>query len=235
MTGQDGAFGAELDSLSDVVSFGVAPAILMHRLVLGQPAVFDHGERLLWFAAVFFPVMAAIRLARYNVEASDTPSPWFRGLPSPGAAAVVCGWIILHQHNERFRTLAHSALKMDPAIYNGLGDLDPFRWFLIAISFVAALTMVSTIRFPHVGNTLLGRMAYRKLIGLLLMLVFFFVMPVIALVVTTTGYLLFGLSLGAIDFVRNLMAGRDPLGDDDDSEDAGLAPDKPGTGPAHGR
>lgn len=237
MTGQEGAFGAELDSLSDVVSFGVAPAILMHRLVLGQPAVFDHGERLLWFCAVFFPVMAAIRLARYNVEHSDAPTPWFRGLPSPGAAAVVCGWIILHQHSEPFRKLVHSPLMLDPARYDGLKDLDGFRWFLIVIGFIAALTMVSTIRFPHIGNTLFGRMAYRKLIALLIVLVFFFVQPVIALVVATTGYLLLGLSLGAVDFVRSLLAGRNPLDDDeDDSEDAGMTAEKPeDPGPAPGR
>jgi len=238
MTGQEGAFGAELDSLSDVVSFGVAPAILMHRLVLGQPAVFDHGERLLWFCAIFFPVMAAIRLARYNVEHSDTPSPWFRGIPSPGAAAVVCGWIVLHQHSKTFREFFNSPEQMDPKLYNGLGDLDAFRWFLIAITFVSALTMVSTIRFPHIGNTLFGRMAYRKLIALLAGGVFFYVQPAYALVVATSGYLVLGLGMGAMDFSRSVMAGRNPLDDDDDdsSEDAGLDPAKPeDTGPAHGR
>ena len=238
MTGQEGAFGAELDSLSDVVSFGVAPAILMHRLVLGQPAVFDHGERLLWFCAVFFPVMAAIRLARYNVEHSDAPTPWFRGLPSPGAAAVVCGWIILHQQSEGFRTLLGSAAQMDARNYHGLSDLDAFRWLLIVVTFISALTMVSTIRFPHIGNLLFGRMAYRKLIGVLLAVVVFSLQPAISLVVATTGYQLLGLSLGLIDAVRRLRAGRNPLDDDDDddSEDAGLTPANPeDRGPAAGR
>jgi len=99
MTRTAGPFGAELDSLADVVSFGVAPAILVHRLVLGQPGVLAYGERLLWLVAVFFAVMAAIRLARYNVEHSDEATPWFRGMPSPGAAALVCSWVMFHANS----------------------------------------------------------------------------------------------------------------------------------------
>ena len=178
---------------------------------------------------MIFPVMAAIRLARYNVEHSDAPAPWFRGLPSPGAAAVVCGWIILHQHSAGFRTLLGSPVQMDAKNYHGLIDLDAFRWLLIVVTFVSALTMVSTIRFPHIGNLLFGRMAYRKLIGVLLAVVVFSLYPAVSLVIATTGYLLLGLSLGAIDAVRRLRAGRSPLDDDDedDSEDAGLTPANP--------
>ncbi len=93
------------------------------------------------------------------------------------------------------------------------------------------------MRFPHVGNTLFGRMAYRRLIALLIGLVFFFVYPAPTLVVATTGYLLLGLSMGTIDTVRSLIAGRNPLDDDDDdASDAGLDKTKPDTpGPAHGR
>jgi CDP-diacylglycerol---serine O-phosphatidyltransferase len=239
MTGQEGAFGAELDSLSDVVSFGVAPAIIMHRLVLGYSAVFDHGERLLWFVAMFYPVMAAIRLARYNVEHTDAPSPWFRGIPSPGAAAVVCSWVILHQHDAAFRNWLHSPLSFTKDTYEGLGDLDVFRWALVIVTMVCALTMVSTIRFPHLGNTLLGRMSFRRLIILLLLVAFLIWHPPIALVVLTTGYLLIGLGWGLLDALRTMRAGRNPLDDDEEddaADDAGLSTQREDVeGPAHGR
>ena len=70
-------FGAELDSLADVISFGIAPAMLVHRLVLGdQPEhAWGEGERLIWFLAVWYVVMTAIRLARYNVEHVEATVP----------------------------------------------------------------------------------------------------------------------------------------------------------------
>jgi CDP-diacylglycerol---serine O-phosphatidyltransferase len=240
MTGQEGAFGAELDSLSDVVSFGVAPAILAHRLVLGYSAVFDHGERLLWFFAVFFPVMAAIRLARYNVEHSDGPTRFFRGLPSPGAASVVCSLIMLHQNEQRwFARIFDSVRVLGKDSYTGLQDLDAFRWILIAVTMVSALTMVSTIRFPHVGNMLSGRMSFRRLIILLLLGGVFVWKPVAALAVASTGYLLIGLGFGVFDAIRSMLAGRNPLDEegDDEASDAGLVTEKPeaDSGPAPGR
>lgn len=241
MTGQEGAFGAELDSLSDVVSFGVAPAILAHRLIFGYSAVFSHGERLIWFLAVFFPVMAAIRLARYNVEHSDAPTRHFRGLPSPGAAAVVCSLIMLHQHpdNDTVRTWFQSMSVIGKDNYTGLLDLDAFRWILIGITFVSALAMVSTMPFPHLGNTLFGRMSFRRLIAVLLIGGLFVWRPVTALAVASTGYLLVGLGWGAVGMVKQVLRGRNPLDDDDDDSDAvdaGLATAKPESdGPAHGR
>ena len=240
MTGQEGAFGAELDSLSDVVSFGVAPAILAHRLVLGYSAVFEHGERLLWFVAVFYPVMAAIRLARYNVEHSSGPTRFFRGLPSPGAAAVVCGLVILHQHDPNVRELFGSKEWIGKDNYKGLGQLDLYRWITITVTFIAALAMVSTTRFPHLGNTLFGRMGFRKLILLIVVASVFVWKPAIALCAASIGYLLVGLSLGAYDMGKSILAGRNPLEDDDEDDDevidAGNTAAKPDpSGPAHGR
>jgi CDP-diacylglycerol---serine O-phosphatidyltransferase len=221
MTKTDGPFGAELDSLSDVVSFGVAPAILMHRLVLGEPGVFDHGQRLLWFLTVLYPIMAAIRLARYNVEHSDEATPYFRGLPSPGAAAMVCAWIILHP----YQTLVPSPTIGDAYKYTGLETLDAFRWIVIVITLVAALLMVSTVRFPHVGNTLFGRMGFRTLIVLILLVSLLVWIPHWFLAVATSGYVLLGLGMAVPDMWRKWRAGRNLLDEpeDDEAEDAGTA------------
>jgi CDP-diacylglycerol--serine O-phosphatidyltransferase len=234
MTNTAGPFGAELDSLSDVVSFGVAPAILMHRLVLGEPGVFDHGQRLLWFITVLYPIMAAIRLARYNVEHSDEASPYFRGLPSPGAAALVCAWIILHPH----QTFVASPEVGEAYKYTGLENLDVFRWIIISLTFASALLMVSTIRFPHVGNTLFGRLGFRTIIVGIVLVSFLVLFPYWFLAVLTSGYVLYGLVLAIPDMWRKWRAGRHPLDEleDEDAEDAGVATDRlDQPGPRSGR
>jgi CDP-diacylglycerol--serine O-phosphatidyltransferase len=241
MTKTDGPFGAELDSLSDVVSFGVAPAILAHRLLLGEPGVFDHGQRLLWFLTVFFPVMAAIRLARYNVEHSDEATPYFRGLPSPGAAAVVCSWIILHYNQTFFTTIPVVNGSPDQEHlykYVGLEHLDAYRWIVIAITLVSALMMVSTVRYPHIGNTLFGRMGFRQLIIIFMLIGVLVLFHRYFLVVVTTGYLLWGLAGEALRMWHKWRLGRNPLEDaeEDAAEDAGVSGEKDeSSGPRPGR
>jgi CDP-diacylglycerol--serine O-phosphatidyltransferase len=237
LTHTEGAFGAELDSLADVVSFGVAPAILVHRLILGEPGVFDYGQRMLWFFTVFYPVMASIRLARYNVEASGEAKPYFRGLPSPGAAAIVCAWIIFyHQYHDHL--VAWQLAKPLDSPYAGLVHLDPFGLALLGVSVLAALLMVSTVRYPHIGNTMLGRINFRKMILGLFISFLLFTYPAPTLFAATTGFVLWGALAGAVDALRAWRRGRHPLDDDDDdeAEDAGLDREKEiGTGPAHGR
>jgi CDP-diacylglycerol--serine O-phosphatidyltransferase len=246
MTNTQGAFGAELDSLSDVVSFGVAPAILVHRLIIGEPGVFHHGERVLWFCTVFYAVMAAIRLARYNVEHSDEAAPYFRGLPSPGAAALVCAWILVHQQvhtglagaTEVANGWVQRWFRTEQVMsgYDGLSDLDPFRWFMLGLLVLAALLMVSTIRFPHLGNTLLGRLSFRKLILLMAFGAVFVWKPAAFLVVAISGYLVWGVVGEGLRMWRSWRQGNNPLDEDEDAEDAGLGTDKPSdVGPAPGR
>ena len=81
--------GAELDSLSDLVSFGVAPAMMVLNVMLGHSA-----HPALCYAALFIPMMGALRLARFNID--TTQSTTFRGLPIPANAIFwigMCGWI----------------------------------------------------------------------------------------------------------------------------------------------
>jgi CDP-diacylglycerol--serine O-phosphatidyltransferase len=243
MTKTDGPFGAELDSLSDVVSFGVAPAILAHRLLLGEPGVFDHGQRLLWFLTVVYPVMAAIRLARYNVEHSDTATTSFRGLPSPGAAAVVCSWIILHYHQDILHSIpvAYLGAAQDHEHiykYVSLETLDAYRWIFIAITFISALMMVSTVRYPHIGNTLFGRLGFRHFIIIFLMISVLVLVPQYFLVVVTTVYLLSGLAWEGHAMWTKWRLGRNLLEDaeEDEAEDAGVSGQKDeSSGPRPGR
>src|SRR5499426_3600209 len=85
MTHTQSAFGAEYDSLSDMVCFGAAPALIMYEWVLR-----DLGK-LGWIAAFVYVAGAALRLARFNTLLEVADKRWFMGLPSPSAAAIVTG------------------------------------------------------------------------------------------------------------------------------------------------
>ena len=121
MTRTQSAFGAEFDSLADMVSFGAAPALFIYEWALR-----DLGK-LGWIAAFVYVAGAALRLARFNTLLEVADKRWFQGLPSPSAAAVVAGfvWII-------------DDLGYNPA------DL---RWVAWAVTLFAGLTMVSNLKY----------------------------------------------------------------------------------------
>jgi CDP-diacylglycerol--serine O-phosphatidyltransferase len=113
-------FGVEYDSLSDLISFGMAPAILLYLWAL------EPFGRLGWAAAFLFMACGALRLARFNVTSGTQPKNFFQGLPIPMAAGMVATFIIFCQ-----------AL-----------DLGPLRFPTLLLSFGLASLMVSTIKFP---------------------------------------------------------------------------------------
>ncbi|MCB1931621.1 MAG: CDP-diacylglycerol--serine O-phosphatidyltransferase [Candidatus Accumulibacter sp.] len=121
MTRTQSAFGAEYDSLSDMVSFGVAPALIAYSWALK-----DMG-RLGWIAAFVYCVGAALRLARFNTTLEVVDKRYFQGLPSPAAAALVAGflWVMIEK---------------DIAA----GDV---RWFSCGLVIFAGISMVTNIRF----------------------------------------------------------------------------------------
>jgi CDP-diacylglycerol--serine O-phosphatidyltransferase len=101
MTNTQSDFGAEYDSLSDMVSFGVAPALIMY--IWSLSSLVDYGwqwGKLGWLAAFIYVAAAALRLARFNTKAGSTDKRYFQGLPSPAAAAVVVGmvWALFDQN-----------------------------------------------------------------------------------------------------------------------------------------
>lgn len=121
MTNTQTAFGAQYDSLSDMVAFGVAPSLVIYSWSL------VHLGKLGWLVAFLYTAATALRLARFNTQASDQDKQYFQGLPSPAAAGVIAATVWLG-----------SALEL--------------QGFLLAIP-VAMLTvlmaalMVSTIRY----------------------------------------------------------------------------------------
>jgi len=94
MTKTETPFGKEYDSLADMVSFGLAPAIVAYQW--GVVRISDFGEawgRIGWLAAFFYAAAAALRLARFNARSATADKRYFEGLPSPSAAAVVAAFI----------------------------------------------------------------------------------------------------------------------------------------------
>jgi len=121
MTHTQSAFGEQMDSLSDMVSFGAAPALIAYEWALR-----DLG-RWGWIAAFVYCACAALRLARFNVNTGVVDKRFFQGLPSPAAAALVAGFIWLTTE----------------AGYQGT-DLE---WPMFCITLYAGLTMVTNVPF----------------------------------------------------------------------------------------
>lgn len=121
MTNTQSEFGAQYDSLADMVSFGVAPALVMYEWSLRGMG------KIGWMAAFIYCVGGALRLARFNTNIAVVDKRYFQGLPSPAAAAMVAGFIWL----------------MDDLQYIG-AQLDWFAWF---ITMYAGITMVTSVPF----------------------------------------------------------------------------------------
>jgi CDP-diacylglycerol--serine O-phosphatidyltransferase len=160
MTKGTSSFGGQLDSLADMVTFGVAPGMLVIALVIiahdQYPEASLVTKRMGWVAGAIFACCTALRLARFNVENSEElPRHMaFQGLPSPGAAAVVATLVILYEHVQEVRGQL-------------LVNVLPF------ITIAAGLLMVSSIKYVHIGNTYLrGRRPFSHLIVVLLVVAF---------------------------------------------------------------
>jgi CDP-diacylglycerol---serine O-phosphatidyltransferase len=96
LTHTESAFGKEYDSLSDMVSFGLAPALVIYEWALKDMANYGWGwGKLGWLGAFFYACCAALRLARFNVRVGLVDKRYFQGLPSPAAAGIVAGAVWL--------------------------------------------------------------------------------------------------------------------------------------------
>ncbi len=178
-------FGAQMDSLADVVSFGAAPAFLLIGLVSkalagdGQvsPISDQIGGRIVWIIAAIYLCCGALRLARFNVENTHDESShmWFKGLPIPGAASVVASLVILHE--EVIRRNQASILS------------DVVVWAMPVITLAVGLLMVSRVRYAHMANKYLrGRRPWHMIFWFLFLLAMFIVYPQMVLAVITLAY-----------------------------------------------
>lgn len=125
MTNTQSTFGEQMDSLSDMVSFGAAPALIMYEWSLRGMG------KLGWIAAFVYCSCAALRLARFNTNLTVVDKRFFQGLPSPAAAAVVMGFVWV----------------MDDQGFKGTRQIDWLAWTSAGMTIFAGLTMVTNIPF----------------------------------------------------------------------------------------
>ena len=106
MTNTQSSFGAQYDSLADMVSFGVAPALVIYLWSLQSMAGMGIAmERLGWAAAFFYTAMAGLRLARFNVQIGKVEKKYFRGLASPAAATLLMSFIWVCETQEMWKLI----------------------------------------------------------------------------------------------------------------------------------
>lgn len=162
MTKQTSQFGKELDSLCDVITFGVAPVFIM----LTYSDVFQ--RRFLWGIGALYAVSAILRLARFNVHKDEhAPTNYFQGLPTPMAAGTIASFAIA------MPKLVELTDVVMPEASQELG----VRLIAISMIVVPVLTailawlMVSHIRYPHVASELSRRRSFPQLVELVFAMV----------------------------------------------------------------
>jgi len=193
--------GRELDSLCDVISFGVAPAVIVKTLSAYQ----NYLPRLGWAAAVLFVMCAALRLARFNIEteAAEESHWYFKGLPSPAAAGFIAALAV---NISEIRVAGHAAHEF-AAVNRAL--LPIMDGLLAAVPFVAlvlALLMISRIRYVHVLNKLLrGQEPLDYLVKLILLAILAVLTWPYSLPLLIGGYVLSGLVLWIKEMVFRRM------------------------------
>jgi len=174
LTNTQSAFGAEYDSLSDMVSFGVAPALVIYVWAL-KPL-----GKLGWIAAFIYCACAALRLARFNTKLDDSDKRYFQGLPSPAAAALLAGLVWISFDNR----IAGTGL---------LFDLIHMKWLAWALTVFAGLSMVSDLKF-YSGKDINLRRSVPFIVILLIVLVIVLISysPPVILFVVSLAYALSG-------------------------------------------
>ena len=185
MGGRESLFGAEFDSLADVVSFGVAPALLMFYLILSPTQGIPSFRRIGWFVGFVYLLCAAMRLARFNVltnpllhRGAKLSNKDFIGLPVPAAAITVASVVLfLLKLAENDRSLDRWALAL------------PFLMLLVA------MLMMSTIRYPSGKHlNLQTKTRLQPFIGLLIVAALAVNFKSYSLMIISFGYIFFGIA-----------------------------------------
>jgi CDP-diacylglycerol--serine O-phosphatidyltransferase len=171
MTNSSSAFGLEYDSLADLLSFGMAPGLLLYAWTLQQ---FGHFG---WLAAFLFVICGAVRLARFNVQATDTQQYTFTGLPIPAAAGLLASAVLLCRQ-----------------LY---GDFDASEMdrplLIVLIVYALAFLMISNFKYRSFKRIQVKPpWPLHYLIGGVVALILLILMPEVSLFLIFLGYALSG-------------------------------------------
>lgn len=168
LTNTSTRFGIELDSLSDLVAFGVAPSILMYKWALSPFGRFG------WAVAFLFVACGALRLARFNIQTGSPGSKSFKGMPIPAAATVLSSIVIFYYE-----------------FWKGLPEKNVF---LLIITMLLSLLMVSTLRYHGLKEIdFRERKPFWFLVVFVMILFVLLIHPSTAIFIFAMTYLFWGL------------------------------------------
>jgi len=167
LTNTQSDFGAQYDSLSDMVSFGAAPALVMYLWA------FSSLGRLGLFAAFVHMAGGALRLARFNTQLTSADKRYFQGLPSPAAAAILAGFILI-------------------SLEYGY-DIEIIKYLAVILTMSTGLLMVSNFRYSSFKDIdLKGKVPFFVTIAVMLAIAFVMAQPQIMLFLLFLGYAISG-------------------------------------------
>ena len=167
LTGTSSKFGVELDSLADVISFGVAPGVLLYLWAL-RPF-----GKLGWLAAFVYVICGTLRLARFNVQVSTVESRRFIGIPIPAAACIVATCVLLFYE------------------LGGTGTIKMFS--MVVLVFILAFLMISNIKYLSLKDPeLFKRQPFLILVGAIIILIVVVAKPEVMLFLIGMAYLVSG-------------------------------------------
>lgn len=177
MTNSTSKFGAEYDSLSDLISFGMAPGLLLFLWAL------EPYGRIGWLASFFYVACTALRLARFNVQSGVIEKAYFQGLPSPMAAGIVASSVLA---------------------FNDLAIDGSRSWILLAMTFLLGFVMVSTFRYRSFKDLdLRHRLPFRYLVVGVFMFAVVAIRPEVMLFVLFLTYAILGALFGIMRLGRD--------------------------------
>lgn len=194
--GADSAFGVELDSLADVTTFGVAPAIIVNTISLAvMPATYAWWTQVIIFG-VIYAVCGVLRLARYNVQSGTGDKNVFSGLPIPAAAGCVVSAVLLSEGDYAFVDVISGWFVGIPFFGETLVQVK--ARLLSVFLLLPGLLMVTTIPFIHIANRYLsGRKSFTILVLFVLALALVWQEPRLMLFLFFNGYMVFGIVMAA--------------------------------------
>lgn len=179
MTHTTSKFGIEIDSLSDAISFGVAPGVLVYSWSL------QSFGKIGWLASFFMVACAALRLARFNVQMGSTEKKHFTGLPSPAAALMIASTVLAYQEVIDFLR----QLKLE-----AFADMLSLDYWVLVLTFTVAGLMVSNITYHSLKE---ANLKERRPFGLLVVIVAILAVvayhPALTLFLVSLAYVLIGI------------------------------------------
>lgn len=183
-------FGIEIDSLSDVISFGVAPGVLVYTWTLSS------FGKIGWLGSFFLVACAALRLARFNVQMGSAEKKHFTGLPTPASALVIASTVLAYE--ETIHILEYLKLER-------LADAVGKDYWVLVLTFLLSGLMVSNITYHGLKE---ANLKERRPFGLLVVIVLFLAVvayhPALVLFLVSTAYV----AIGLLEALYKLLARR---------------------------